>query len=895
MASGQPVSVDAETTESSQTVANPDGTFTMDTSVEPVRVNHAGTWVPIDTTLHVQPDGSIAPAAVTTTESFSGGGDGPLVRIEQTGKSLSLGLPVHLPLPTLSGDTATYADVPIPGVDLQVTARSAGFSTMFVVKTAQAAKDPALTKLTFTTQMTGVTLSADGAGNVQAVDGGGTPIFLAPTPHMWSSPGSGQAASSVRAATAEPADGSADAALGVAVTSAGLTLSPDQSMLTNSTTHFPVYIDPSWSDPWTPTDAKLNEWVRIDKAEGFVDWEPSGNDAIKVGHYYDWPGSPSVDTYRDYFEWNISQVAGKNVGSVTFQTFETAASNCTPQEVDLGWTGSIPSSPGWGDQPGWLKTLASQTVAKGGFVGSCDQGEVNFSDSRLDSELQTLADSSTKTLTLGFKAPDESGQTYKYFKSGFKLEINYNTRPTQVTADDVSLSPSVPCRPGADPVYIDSATPTMSTRLKDPDGGQLKGHFNLYRWSDTTQIDDYTTGVQDAGTTFSRQIPAGKLADGTEYAWQVRGEDHINNGWWGPAWSTTPWGCAFIVDITKPKVPAVDTSFTPTYSQGQTGGGIGTDLKVRFTANGSDDVVHYLYGLNDDQPQQATAVAPDGGTMSGTFTADVPIHSFGPQALYVWAQDRAGNISPGPYTYKFTVAGGAPETPAAYWGFNDPADTGTTGHDASGNGHDLTLTGPGLITSPGAQNKIRPLDNGLSLNTTSQSQAQYGATSDSAAKGPIIDTSQSFTVSAWVYLTSTTNNATAVSIDGHTTSAFNLGYATWAKSWTFYMKSTDVASPSFMSVVDPTPPQLNQWVFLSAVYDAPAETLTLYVSDKTHNPAAVATLSNVTTTWSATGNVYVGAAQWNGARVDYWTTGIDEVRLYSGALTADQIQQIARD
>src|SRR5262245_38386195 len=59
-ATGKPVPIPELTTEDSTTVADPDGTFTLSTTVLPTRMKDAsGAWENIDPTLRRSPDGSI--------------------------------------------------------------------------------------------------------------------------------------------------------------------------------------------------------------------------------------------------------------------------------------------------------------------------------------------------------------------------------------------------------------------------------------------------------------------------------------------------------------------------------------------------------------------------------------------------------------------------------------------------------------------------------------------------------------------------------------------------------------------------------------------------------------------------------------------------------------------
>ena len=140
---GQPAEVEALRSETRQVFVKPDGTYLLEQNVRPVRVRQAGGWVPVDTTLREQPDGTVAPVATAV-------GPGLLRRrhaataalrwpaCRAAARRLELGWSGTLPKPVLNGDTATYPEV-MPGVDLQVTADVDGFSHLLVVKSRAAA------------------------------------------------------------------------------------------------------------------------------------------------------------------------------------------------------------------------------------------------------------------------------------------------------------------------------------------------------------------------------------------------------------------------------------------------------------------------------------------------------------------------------------------------------------------------------------------------------------------------------------------------------------------------------------------------------------------------------------------------------------------------------------
>ncbi len=73
-ASGNPVQVDALTTETATAQANPSGTVTWTTSLLPQRVRKDSSWVPVDATLQQNADGTYSPKAPAEPLTFSGGG-----------------------------------------------------------------------------------------------------------------------------------------------------------------------------------------------------------------------------------------------------------------------------------------------------------------------------------------------------------------------------------------------------------------------------------------------------------------------------------------------------------------------------------------------------------------------------------------------------------------------------------------------------------------------------------------------------------------------------------------------------------------------------------------------------------------------------------------------------
>jgi hypothetical protein len=205
--------------------------------------------------------------------------------------------------------------------------------------------------------------------------------------------------------------------------------------------------------------------------------------------------------------------------------------------------------------------------------------------------------------------------------------------------------------------------------------------------------------------------------------------------------------------------------------------------------------------------------------------------------------------------------------------------TGTTVVDASGNyrvgiiGSAGTWTA-GLADPDGVEGKALSFD---------------GSGATLTVPGPVVRTDASFTVTAWVNLAvADTTWHTVLSQDGNRTSGFELGYRGDTNRWTFRMPTADVDSPNVIEVDDASGVVAGQWTYLAAVYDQGAGQLRLYVSDQVAGPR-LAGQTEMNTGWNATGALQVGRGKKAGGVVAPFAGVIDDVHVWTGVRTADQI------
>ena len=79
---------------------------------------------------------------------------------------------------------------------------------------------------------------------------------------------------------------------------------------------------------------------------------------------------------------------------------------------------------------------------------------------------------------------------------------------------------------------------------------------------------------------------------------------------------------------------------------------------------------------------------------------------------------------------------------------------------------------------------------------------------------------------------------------------------------------------------------MNQWYHLAGVYDATAQSVSLYV-----NGVVVNTVYNVPPV-PANGLTGIGRGWFNNNRVDFNHAAVDDIRFYNSALSADDVFKV---
>lgn len=695
---GKQVGIPSLTTPTETVAANPNGTLTLTQSVYPTRVKRNGAWVPLDTTLHIAADGSLQAAAVPSGVALSGGGTAPLATLTSVGRSLSLTWPDALPQPTISGSTATYADV-MPGVDLEVTVTPlGGFSDVLVVKDAAAAANPDLDTLTLATHSTGLTVVTGADGSVSVTDRKGAPVFAAPTALMWDSstqtagataastmataglPGTaaaGQVASPPqpdtpsgnRSSVRGPGQGAEIAKVAAVASHGHLDLTPDKSILRGRDTHFPVYIDPDMHP--VPASDSLSSYDEIqqgcpDKNALNSGTEPYNTPGVGENDY-----SGCIGIERALYQFKVDphlRNSSVRIIDATFKAKEVYSASCSvTSDVNVSLISAIGLSTTWNTRPA-LGTL-QDTQSYGNACSSNPSQGFNVLDA-----FAKAHGGGWSSVALAMTAASETDALdFRRFSNNPTVTVDYNTLPSVASA---TTSP--------DAARIGHTTITLNAYVTDPDAGAgIQAKFTLVGKDTSGAIVYPKQGVEPSAQVTQRgsiSWRVGYLPTGT-YTWTVQADDGDTQG--SPSVVTK----TFTVDATAPGAPDVCSPQIPAPCNPNSVPTPPARTQLEFDISppdGATDIAYYAYNWGTPPPtvNAPLTIAPDAGKLSATLHA-IPA-GFVHDQLFVYAVDKAGNQSV-PYNFDFDTL--AP-----------------SGHDATG---DLTGDGTPDLLIPGSDGNLR--------------------------------------------------------------------------------------------------------------------------------------------------------------------------------------------
>ncbi|WP_176308591.1 LamG domain-containing protein [Micromonospora sp. NBS 11-29] len=863
---GQRVEVAAGRSELTQVFALPDGGFEQESAVVPQRARRAdGSWAPVDLSLARGGDGLWRPVVSVADVRFSAGGSGPMVTLVRQGKSFSLSWQGGaLPAPTIVEDSATYPGV-LPDVDLVVRATWTGFSHVLVVKTPQAAANPALRQVRF--NVGGDAQATHGAdGELRAVAGGEV-LAESTAATMWdSTPSSAsrpQAAGRVAAAAPEagqesspvgPGDAAVTAPVRTEVTSGGdVVLHPDEALLTGSEAVFPVFIDPPWS-------TGKSRWA-------YATDNNSTNSDVSVARVGKNPDSGVL--YRSFFDFPLPRVAKKHIEKAYVQATVDHTWSCDDTINYLWHAGPISSTPRTKWSPA-MKTPVENAYSHANEAGGCSSIQpdmtVNFESSAITNLIQDHADHSAPYITMALCACAAGGsgestqeRWKKYLPNSVKLIVDYSSYPGQPYGLQTT---GAACTSGVRSV-IGTLTPTLSAVFPDADGDQAL--TTKWEWLEIPMSGTYNDSTPRKPAPAGASVPAGGrsttaalsgLVNGKSYAFRAMATDPA------PYSLTSAWSawCEFKTDVSYPDVTATVTTMPA-----------GPGEKGVFTlSSNTSTVVKFRYGWTFPPTTEITAT----GTGIRTATVTLTTLKYGENILYVSAINSAQTEGQG--SVAFIVNRPAP--PTNWWQLETrPGVTQTQA--LTDERTEATITTPlaptGVTWSPGLRlpGAASPTFNGSS-SALNHSQA-------------VVNTTESFSVAAWVRLSAlpTGEDFVAVSQDGTSAAGFQLGAriegASPAPRWAFVMKDTaDQASTtrSAASLTALTSADLGRWTHIAGVYDRPTGKMQLYV-----NGTLADTADRAAAPWPATGVFSIGRG-FNGGPKKWFAGAIADVQAYDRVL-----------
>ncbi|MFG6195093.1 DNRLRE domain-containing protein [Nonomuraea sp. JJY05] len=626
---GRRILVTDETTESTLTYVNPDGTITLETASGPVRVKQGDRWNPIDTTLVAQ-DGVLKPKSGFADVEFSaGGGDKPLAVLERSDKqSYTLTWPNKLPQPKVEGNKATYPDAAGPGADLVLTALPAGFRHDIVLR--QRPTGPVEYKIPIRTK--GLELAETKQGGLKLTDGKGKIVASAPQPVMYDTrgrPEQGQMSAQTKKTVAERV---VDTEV---VTDGGhqaLVLRPDLAFLADPETSYPVTVDPTTTLP-------LLADMTIFSSNGY-------NQSLGVGTMDQI--NPDTRTFtRGLLKFDTRSVTGQVVTDARLELESKWAWGCVSgqtvkaQRITSDWS---ERNPGWGVTATSEGEQAAREPGTCTGSGTIPSGTWTWNVTAITRAWAAGAGSYGIMLRLATEdATPFRNQYERHFDTSEdaasggiapKMIITFGSTPS------TGRLRTAPVSTGLDSaVYTNTATPMLLAEVQDPDGGLVRAEYEVERDPDANQGSGlvWSGSVENvaSGTDAKVVVPAGKLADGQKLRWRARAFDGVSYSAWS-AWQK------MAIDTTAPAPPTIscDVQRDTWYPR------LGDEQQAkRCWIAGLKGNNAYLWSVDDPGSFNLVQLSKFDSEVNDAQELAMPAVDDGWHTLYVKTRDNAHNTS----------------------------------------------------------------------------------------------------------------------------------------------------------------------------------------------------------------------------------------------------------
>ncbi|MEV7865074.1 DNRLRE domain-containing protein [Streptomyces sp. NPDC088124] len=473
-------------------------------------------------------------------------------------------------------------------------------------------------------------------------------------------------------------------------------ITPDAELLSDPSTVFPVFIDPSvtkHTQNWTTVYNRYPN-ATFYNGKGF---NKGGTHEARVGFESDTWG-----TSRSFFNIDFDKsLKGAVITKARLRVLETYSWSCSERAVSVHLTGEIDSKTNWKNAPKLHNgnKVATKSFAHG-WKSHCRDAYETFD---VRKSAQSAADKGWDSITFGMRAVSEKSQyAWKKFaangENGPSLVLDYNRRPGAPTGLD--LNPESKCTTTEPYARMGAGEISFVASATDKDKNLTHLDFDLWptgKWETTGDLLKSTGKVSVGKDTGSARVTTsgfdtGKLTNNTLYSWRAKAFDARGSS---SDYSPKKTPCRFVLDTAAPKPPKVSSADFPNADENENGFGNQPEDSLwstkkfgtpgSFTVRALDkDVIRYEYGFNSASYPFSLARTAGTATTTSATLANARPPAAGPNVLYVRTVDGAGNVS----------------TPAKYFFYVSPRDTADAPGDMTGDGLPdlLTVTEKGNLS-----------------------------------------------------------------------------------------------------------------------------------------------------------------------------------------------------